>query len=477
MKRSISLMTLLIVTMITGQAASQVPGKLEAIGLQGKRVTALGVAQHFSPPNSFLYAATEGEGVYRRSLDPIDSTWSDLGLKGKKLSALDIQIWGAGPAIFHAPIVGASPDRSAGDSTLIYRYENAKWIPADSGIARREVDRIKTLASFESAGHAPPGEAFAGGSGLIYRSTTFSRRWRKGYSIGIGATNAMATSRMAFISGEVWAGGENGIFAPWIAKSKDDGQTWEVFHPDLSGDNACNSLALHPLASNVVYAGMEGAVIKTTDAGKTWQYSALRNTPVYFYGLALDPRNPDHLYAGGTIANPNSWALWESFDAGVTWKEIPPPVLITPVVVSGITSIVADRYSAGVIYIATLGHGVWKYQSGTTGIDDRRNRTGPKDFALEQNYPNPFSASGIFDNPETVIYYHLPSTQHVKLEVFNVLGELVATLVNETKPAGEHGIRWNARNAAGALVPAGIYFYRLRIGAKMIATRKMILLR
>jgi len=478
MKRSISLL-LLLIALLANQAAPQVPGKLEAFGLQGKRVTALAPAQHFSPPNSFLYATTEGDGVYRRSLDPIDSTWSNLGLKGKKLSAVDIQIWGAGPAIFHAPIVGASPDRNAGDSTLIYRYENAQWVLADSGIAHREVDRIKALASFESAGHAPPGEAFAGGSGLIYRSRTFNRWWRKDYSIGIGATNAMATSRMAFISGEVWAGGENGIFAPWIAKSKDGGQTWEVFYPDLSGDNACNALALHPLASNVVYAGMEGAVIKTTDAGKTWDYTGLRNTPVYFYGLTLDPRNPDHLYAGGTIANPNSWALWESFDAGATWKEIPPPVLVTPVVVSGITSIVADRYSAGVIYIATLGHGLWKYQSGTTGVDDRRNRTVPGDFTLEQNYPNPFGsqATSPARNSETVIYYHLPSSQPVKLEVYNVLGELIATLIDEVKPAGEHGIRWNTRNAAGTLVPSGIYFYRLRLGAKSLATRKMVLLR
>jgi hypothetical protein len=238
MKRAIFFLAPLLITLITKQAAPQSVGKLEAFGLQGKRVTALGVAQHFSPPNAFLYAATDGEGVYRRSLEQADSVWSELGLKGKKLSAVDIQIWGAGPAIFHAPIVGVSPGRSAGDSTLIYRYENAKWVPADSGIARREVDRIKALASFESAGHAPPGEAFAGGSGLIYRSTTFSRWWRKSYSIGIGATNAMATSRMAFISGEVWAGGETGIFAPWIAKSNDGGQIWEVFFPDLSGDNA-----------------------------------------------------------------------------------------------------------------------------------------------------------------------------------------------------------------------------------------------
>ncbi len=482
MNRSISLMTLLMITLMTKQAAPQFVGKLEAFGLQGKRVTALALAQHFSPPNSFLYAATENEGVYRRSLDPLDTTWQYLKLGGKNLIALDIQVWGAGPAIFHAPIVGVLPDRSAGDSTLIYRLEGERWIPADSGITRSEVYHIKALASIESAGHAPPGKAFAGGSGLVYRSSTFSRWWQEAFNGGFVVTNVIATSRMDFISGAVWAGGETGIFTPWIAKSNDGGKAWEVFNPDLKGDNACNSLALHPLAPDVVYAGMEGAVIKTPDGGKTWDHTGLRDTPVYFYGLALDPRNPDHIFAGGTIADPNNWALWESFDAGATWKEIPPPLLITPMVVSGITSIVADRYSAGVIYISTLGHGVWKYQSGTTSVDARRSQTMPNDFALEQNYPNPFwsgATSPAFSggNPETVIYYYLPSSQRVKLEVYNVLGELVATLVDEVKPAGEHGIRWNARNTAGALVPAGIYFYRLRIDSKSIAARKMMLLR
>jgi hypothetical protein len=471
MKQSIPFLTVqLIVAMATTHAAfPQTAGKLEAFGLQGKRVSALALAQHVGPPSSLLYAVTENEGVYRRSLDPPDTTWQDLGLKSKNLTALDIQVWGVGPSVFHAPVVGALPDRSAGDSTLIYRLEGEKWIPADSGIARDEVYWIKALESIESAGHAPPGDALAGGSGVIYRSQTFSRQWKEAYNGGIGATNAIATSGMVFMSGTVWAGGETGVFAPWIAKSNDGGETWEVSYPDLKGDNACNSLAIHTMSSNIVYAGMEGAVVKTTDAGKTWDYTSLRNTPVYFYGLALAPEDLDHIYAGGLIANPNSWALWESFDAGLNWKEIPPPVLITPVVVSGITSIVADRYSTNVIYLATLGHGVWKYTSQITRVEDRPGWVAPENFTLLQNYPNPF-------NPETLIRYRLSSPQQVRLEVYNLQGRLIATLINQMQTPGEHSVRWNARETAGELAPSGIYLYRLRVGTKHIATRKMILL-
>jgi len=483
MKQSVLL--LLIAATITDQAASQTAGKLEPFGLSGKRVTALAAAQYFSPSNAYLYAATEDDGAYRYSLDSSDSTWISLGLKGKKLSALDIQIWGAGPTIFHTLVVGVAPIYyNASDTTRIYRYENTKWIPADSGISRSRVhDFVFDLASFASGGHEPPGFAFAIAGILVYRSLTRNQKWNLVYG-DARATDQPSVSAMAINQTqgirEVWIGGYQGLsFQPWIRKSSDMGLTWQylTIGLNLGLENTCHAFAFDPVASNIVYAGMEGTVIKTVDGGKTWRRTGLRDTLfVHFTALAIDPFAPKHLYAGGKRRPLDQWVLRESFDAGATWKEIPPPALITPVVVSGITSIVADRFSAGVVYIATLGHGVWKYQSGTTSVDDRRNRTGPKEFALEQNYPNPFSARGISKNPETVIYYYLPSSQPVKLEIYSVLGELVTTLVDEKKPAGEHGMRWNARNASGTLVPAGIYFYRLRLGAKNILTRKMILL-
>lgn len=485
MKQSFSRPILLLIVALAASTASQPTSKLKPFGLSGKRVTALAAVQYFSPPNAYLYAATEDDGVYRRSLDPMDSTWISLGLKGKKLSALDIQIWGAGPAIFHTPVVGVAPIYyNANDTTRIYRYENTKWIPADSGISRSRVhDFVFDLASFASAGHEPPGFAFANAGILVYRSLTRNQKWNLVYGDARATdqpwVSAMAVNQTQGIQ-EVWIGGYQGLsFQPWISKSSDLGLTWQylTIGLNLGLENTCHAFAFDPVAPNIVYAGMEGTVIKTIDGGKTWRRTGLRDTLlVHFTALAVDPLTPQHLYAGGKRRSLDHWVLRESFDAGATWKEILPPVLVTPVVVSGITSMVADRYAAGVIYIATLGHGVWKYQSTITGIDDRRDQMGPKEFALEQNYPNPFSASGISKMPETVIYYALPSTQHVKLEMYNVLGELIATLIDEIKPAGEYNFHWNARNASRSLLPAGVYFYRLRTGTKSIATRKMILL-
>jgi PKD repeat protein len=88
----------------------------------------------------------------------------------------------------------------------------------------------------------------------------------------------------------------------------------------------------------------------------------------------------------------------------------------------------------------------------------------PEAFELGQNYPNPF-------NPVTMISFALPTSAHVRIDVFNVKGERVSTLVNGTREAGFHTVEWNA---AGAV--SGIYFYRI-VTDEFMKTRKMLLLR
>ena len=78
----------------------------------------------------------------------------------------------------------------------------------------------------------------------------------------------------------------------------------------------------------------------------------------------------------------------------------------------------------------------------------------PDGFVLGPNYPNPF-------NPATVIPYELAASAHVRLEVFNLLGQRVATLVDGYQAAGSHTAVWTATNAAGQAVSAGVYLYRL----------------
>ena len=91
----------------------------------------------------------------------------------------------------------------------------------------------------------------------------------------------------------------------------------------------------------------------------------------------------------------------------------------------------------------------------------------PTDFALGQNYPNPF-------NPSTIIPYQLPTAGHVRLDVFNVLGQRLATLVDAERSAGTHTTQWDGTDAARRAVGAGVYIYRLSSGG-MTESRRMVL--
>ena len=93
----------------------------------------------------------------------------------------------------------------------------------------------------------------------------------------------------------------------------------------------------------------------------------------------------------------------------------------------------------------------------------------PSDYKLEQNYPNPF-------NPTTSIKYDLPKSSVVKLEIYNIVGQRMKTLVNELQAAGKWSVQWNGTDNAGVHVASGIYFYRLET-LNAVLTQKMVLLK
>ena len=88
----------------------------------------------------------------------------------------------------------------------------------------------------------------------------------------------------------------------------------------------------------------------------------------------------------------------------------------------------------------------------------------PKEFSLSQNYPNPF-------NPSTSIQFAIPSRQFVTLKIYDVLGRVVATLVDERKEAGKYNVQWNTSGSS-----TGVYFCTMRAGT-FTQTNKMLLVR
>jgi hypothetical protein len=105
----------------------------------------------------------------------------------------------------------------------------------------------------------------------------------------------------------------------------------------------------------------------------------------------------------------------------------------------------------------------WAMSYTPTGVDDLEKEI-PTRFVLRNNYPNPF-------NPATNIEFSIPVQTYVRLSIFNTLGQKVATLVDEFKPAGNYKASFNASS-----IPSGTYFYKLEAGS-YTATKKMLVLK
>ncbi len=108
--------------------------------------------------------------------------------------------------------------------------------------------------------------------------------------------------------------------------------------------------------------------------------------------------------------------------------------------------------------------GVYGCNSGTQTAIDELNILAPENISLFQNYPNPFNAS-------TVIKYELPKQSQVTIEIYDILGRKVTTLIDKQQPAGYHQAIWHADDFA-----SGMYFYKLQAG-DFIETKKMILMK
>jgi hypothetical protein len=104
----------------------------------------------------------------------------------------------------------------------------------------------------------------------------------------------------------------------------------------------------------------------------------------------------------------------------------------------------------------------WWNNDGIVGINDQTNL--PCKLQLVQNYPNPF-------NPSTTILYQIPERNFVTLKIYDVLGNEIATLVDEEKPAGEYEVEF----IAGGLT-SGIYFYQMKADSYS-STKKILLLK
>ncbi len=105
----------------------------------------------------------------------------------------------------------------------------------------------------------------------------------------------------------------------------------------------------------------------------------------------------------------------------------------------------------------------------TTELTESLLYSTPSGYHLADNYPNPF-------NPETTIEYEMPTSGSLRLEIYNMLGQKIKTLIDQNQVAGSHRVVWNGKNESGEAVASGIYLYRIQ-SDNFTATKRMLLIR
>lgn len=355
--------------------------------------------------------------------------------------------------------------------------------------------------------------AFNGGyaEGRIYHSNSDGSIWSNRYN---GLPDGRPDLAIDFISGSpgsrylYCASYNNGFY-----KSTNSGTNWTPMNNGLGSDAAkVWNTAIDPAQPNTLYLGINsigqnsGGIYKSVNGGQNW--TKLTSFPTNdIMKIKINQLN-GNIYACATdnFGWSEQGGLFVSTDGGGSWIKIFNQPRVADVdfhpadaqkifVVSqqwynylptleravfytsdGGTNWINMRKNLGhtfinfvkvnphnpdEIFVGTGGGGLWKGVIDFTDVKDEQVVDG---FMLHQNYPNPF-------NPSTKIKYAISSRQYATLKIFDVLGNEVATLVNEEKLAGVYEVEFDASS-----FPSGVYFYQLRV-ADYLESKKMILIR
>jgi N-acetylneuraminic acid mutarotase len=409
---------------------------------------------------------TQAGGVSARSVarfDPATNSWSALGAgvsfslgSGGEVNALAID--GQGRVY-----VGGRFTRAGGVSANnVARFDPQanSWSALGTGANNGVSGSVNALA-VDGQGLVYVGGRFAQAVGVsassVARFNPATNSWSALGTGGGSGTNDIVRALAVDGQGRVYVGGlftqAGGVSANSVARFDPATNSWSTL--GTGANNGVTGLPILgipdlPLPPDFVLPGIVGAL-------------AVDGQGNVYVGGAFTR-------AGGVSANnvarfdpqANSWsALGTGANNGVGG--------ITSTISVGVNTFAVDRQ--GRVYVGgnftTAGDVVSAYIARWNSAASRIEQISadvPKTFLLEQNYPNPF-------NPSTTIRYQLPVASEVKLEVYDVLGKKVATLVSERQAAGYYQYVWNANG-----LTSGVYFYRLQAGG-FVETKKMMLVK
>jgi hypothetical protein len=282
---------------------------------------------------------------------------------------------------------------------------------------------------------------YASGYGVYYSSDN-GANWIR-YTSGLPPSPIVRSITRK--GSKLFAATFNGVYY-----SEDNGLNWNVAGIGL---NDYKLWCIVTSGDNILAGTDTSGIFISTDDGSTWSklQNDFANAQVRFLAT----------YGNFVLAGFGfGWGIFISSDNGFTWTDKGQGFAPLYTFVLDVTGNSTYLFAAGGVT------GFYRRPLSDLGITslDQTSLATPEKFLLSQNYPNPF-------NPSTKISWQLPTGIHQTLKIYDVLGNEVATLVDEYREAGSYEVEFNAGNLS-----SGIYFYKFQAGS-FIETKKMILLK
>jgi photosystem II stability/assembly factor-like uncharacterized protein len=428
-------------------------------------------------------------GIIMKSTDGGD-TWVEIGSEG---SSTVYDFWPVSPdltiaSVGSGQILYADADldtfylaRDYGSMSMraVESRNGVLLIGASSGEIYRTTD-FNALDSLEAVYTDPDGNDIydlefitddlvyaVGRDGRIYKSENAGLTWVQDVS-GVEASEP-TLQKCAYRNNVLWAVGQNGVILK-LDMTPEEPVTGIVINEILANNvEAADENFIEFYNTNAEAVDIGGLYLSTdSESPLEWQIPDTDPTATTIPGGGYLVMWADNLPTEGTL---HAGVL---LDAAGGYIGLVQNLNDTPTVVDSYTYEAQSPDTAVGRY--PDGTDTWKEMPATPGATNEEFPPVsvvdglPKTFAVHANYPNPF-------NPETTIRFDLPERMNVTVQVYNILGELVKTLVDNTQmPAGYHSIRWNGTNQMGMSVASGIYLYHVEAGTHQ-STHRMVLLK
>ena len=366
--------------------------------------------------NNYLYAGTEGSGIYLSTNN--GNLWTQTSLNNLSVYSFAF----SGNNIFAGTLYSG---------VYISTNNGGNW--TQTTLNNQLIWSLAITGNNIFAGSA--GEPY--GSGGVYISTNNGSFWTPS---GLNTLNIRAfvvSGNDIFAGTAIYPYGSGGVYL-----SSNNGITWIL---TTMNNKNIRCLAIN---GNYIAAGTDNdGVYLSTNGGNIWSQTSLNNKDVRSVAI----------YGNIIIAGTWNFGIYVSSDNGINWIQKNEGFSSLPSIAS---LLIANNY----IFAGTYNQSVWRRPlSDFTDIKNVSIEI-PSAFSLEQNYPNPF-------NQSTMFIIQCSMAGWVKVIVYDISGKEAATLVNEKLNPGTYEVRFDAGN-----LPSGIYFYKMET-EKFSQTKKLILLK